>query len=395
MIGRSLYVLSFSIAVIVVGIATALLFLLSPSSGKTATPTPVPVMADGTVPASPVLAWSEIGTDPRALTWSADGRMVVFEVPRAFGTVRLMVASVGTDGRATAEALAASGEASGQRFRLMQRPQWDGGRVLFEGTLERSAVRRIYYADPSADVAKPLVSVDEAGGTVVDPVFDARHEHLAFVHNDLQSSEVMILDVRSHRSRTLPAADGEHSAPVFSPDGKALIFARRVGGDTDLFRADVNKGKVEPFAQGAGHQAHPVAIPAQSPDETLIWLMTSSADGKTGDLVAMSQDAARVVEGSIQIPTTTLSVTPDARWVALQPAGQDDVIVLRSPRTDERVAIRTGVHGIVSPTLATFEGRTRLGFVGGDEGARAVYVLDVTDLLPAPRTLTASATPAH
>ena len=51
----------------------------------------------------------EPGSDPSSPTWSLDGRFLAFEVPRAFGAVKIQVADVDRDARALVVPLASSG----------------------------------------------------------------------------------------------------------------------------------------------------------------------------------------------------------------------------------------------------------------------------------------------
>lgn len=343
----------------------------------------------------PVSVWSEPGAEPAAPAWAPNGRLLAFEVPRAFGTVKLFAAEVQDDGRAFASPIAADGTPDKQRFRLMQQPTWFGSMIVFEGQVERSAVRRLYRAPPNGGAAMEVFDITVVDGTLADVAVDSTVVgRIAFVSQALQDGQLYLWDPRVGKVRQIDPAPGIEHAPVFSADGNVLIYGREIDGDDDLYQFDLRKPKSALLVGGPGDQIRPTVLP----DNRVLFF--TSADGNAWDVAITNGKEVRVIAPNVKLPARGgPSVSPDGLWVAW--IGADDPNMLRfTSMVDGRLVEITpeGVTGIDELRIATKDGRMRVAFVGSAQGVTGLFVADLADHLaplpPASAALEAPPAPA-
>jgi hypothetical protein len=360
-------------------VAVAWRIMVPPAQTATETPpTSIPTLPDATRPVTPTGVWMEPGSDPSAPAWSYDGQYLAFEVPRAFGAVKIQVADVDRDARVVTGPLAANGTPKEERFRLMQRPVWTAaGKVMFEGTLERSAERRLYEANPNDYAAMEVLPTAQLSGNLIDGV-DWHGEKAAFINQGLSDSSLFLLDRRQKRVRAIAEAPGTEHLPSFAADGSAIYFSRTLADD-DLYRVSVSNGKTELVGGGPGNQERAVPLPGNRV------AYYSSVDGRIGDVVLFDGAGTRNIATNVRIPRSGVpSISPDGQWLVWVDIGVPDLLMATAVDSGKTVKIRPGVGTIDSPVIGVLSGRTRVGFLAGDPGSVGVYVADITEALVAP-----------
>ncbi len=167
--------------------------------------------------------------------------------------------------------------------------------------------------------------------------------------------DIFLLDVESGTYRNFTNDDLFDGAPVFSPDGKSLVFVTVVGGGhAKLFRADLSSGQPDkpgtryPVTTGESNENDPV----YSPDGKRLYF-TSDRDGRDN------------IYG-LDLATGQLSQYTNVVTGAFMPT------VLKEP-----------------------DGEERLVFTGLWKGSMDLYVADVDEPVKAPETVQIAQEPAE
>lgn len=376
----------------VAGVVAAKLIAKSGSAGTSGTATAAEVIVPVGPPAvTPTSVFVEIGSDPSAPNWAKNGRLLAFEVPRAFGTVKLFAAEVQDDGRAYVTAVAPDGTTQKQRFRLMQQPSWFGTEVLFEGQIERSAVRRLFRAPPNGGAALEVFDSTVVEGTLADVAVDSSVVgRIAFVNHTMEDGDLYLWDPRLGKAKPVDPAPGIEHSPVFTPDGNSLVFAREVAGDDDLWQVDLRKGKGTLLVGGSGDQIRPAVLP----DGRILYF--TSVDGRTWDIAMTNGTTSNTVAPNVKLPARAgPTFTPDGLWVAwVGTESKTNKLRFTSMKDGRLVEVEAlGTSAIDEVRVAQKDGMTRVAFVAGPAGARSLYAADVSDfLVPPPVAAPAAAT---
>ncbi len=372
----------------VAGVLVAKLIARNGDAGSTAAVAAEVVVPTGPLAVTPTSVFSEVGSDPSAPSWAKNGRLLAFEVPRAFGTVKLFAAEVQDDGRAFVTAVAPDGTTQKQRFRLMQQPSWFGTEVLFEGQIERSAVRRIFRAPPNGGAALEVFDATVVEGTLADVAVDSSMVgRIAFVNHSMEDGDLFLWDPRVGKAKPIDPAPGIEHSPVFTPDGNSLVYAREVAGDDDLWQVDFRKGKGTLLVGGTGDQIRPVVLP----DGRILFL--TSVDGRTWDIAITNGTAVNTIAPNVKLPARSgPAFTPDGLWVAWVGTEPKTNMLRFTSMTDGRlVQIEAlGVSDLDEVRVTQKDGMTKVAFVAGPPGARSLYAAEVSDyLVPPPFTAAA------
>ena len=152
---------------------------------------------------------------------------------------------------------------------------------------------------------------------------------------DPENTDVWILDIGRETTTRLTFDTAHDLRPVWTPDGRRVIFASQRGGPAQLFgKAADGTGAVERLTQSE-HELVPQAV---SPDGRLLVAQERSSDTGT-DLVLLSldDDEATVPLLATEFTEGNAEISPDGQWIAYQaiPSGRFEVYVQPFPDLDE------------------------------------------------------------
>ncbi len=205
---------------------------------------------------------------------------------------------------------------------------------------------------------------------------------------------LVLLDVaQGHvlREIALPGIDDALS-PVWSPDGATIVFSGNHGGLVDLFRVTVSTGALEPLT----HDAYTEFEPVFTPDGRALIFSTDRFSTNLETLTPGPLQLARLdlaTKGETPLPGflkgkhLSPQVSPDGRTVTFvaEPDGVANVyrMSIDGGPVMQLTSFVTGVAGITtsSPALSMARDTGRLSFSVFEHGGAAVYVLDPADVV--------------
>jgi len=239
---------------------------------------------------------------------------------------------------------------AGEPVRLRRRIFLDGG--VWRNVLSASDTGLLLYLSGSADLAgrirwvsetgKPLATLDDVGAQ--NPRLSPDGKKIAVEKGDLQS-DIWIYDVAGP-VRVRFTATGRNFSPVWSPDGKQLLFTSIGGSATTSPTAHMMIGPIS----GGGN------VTAVNPSDVYQNPTDWSRDGKfilfqQGDTGVSELWATEVRAGSTPFPLVKSlhqshdgRFSPDGKWVAFtsRDTGQFEVYVTPFPGPGPRLQISTG-----------------------------------------------------
>ena len=172
----------------------------------------------------------------------------------------------------------------------------------------------------------------------VDPAISPDGKRIAFMFRSLSGQQLAVIDRSSGQSTTL-IPGGMHTAPVWTPDGKGLLFDGVIPQQRGLFRiaADGSSSpqllRTMPFnshftSAAEGYAAVMVSDPSTSSD---IWLMNLQ---KPDEMRPFRNTAAAERQGAL---------SPDGHWIAYvsNESGRSEIYVEPIPGPGGRRQIST------------------------------------------------------
>ena len=346
------------------------------------------------LPGSRALLFSEVSTDAggphlKALTLAtAEPRLVAPDVERAAyaptGHLLLQEAArpaPGTRGSAAATLLAAPFDA--ERLELTGSPVPvvpDAGFSAWsaDGTL-------IYAGGAGADAAEPrrtLVWMDRDGREEPLPAAPRAYgaprisptgDRVALDVAPTDGAAVVVVYDVAREASSLLTFDGWSVNPLWSPDGRAVVFTS-VGGDGfGLYRkAADGTGQQERLTAAASSRLQLASAWAAS--DTLV--VTHAASMTDADIHRLRLDGSQTSEPVIETTSSEVlpAVSPDGRWIAYQSdeSGQPAVYVRPFPNVDEgkwQVSQGAGFSPVWSP-----DGRELFFLAAGPDGGAMMAI---------------------
>jgi Tol biopolymer transport system component len=112
----------------------------------------------------------------------------------------------------------------------------------------------------AASVASQPLTNNDVPDT--QPVFTPDGKSIVFVEGDGNSAELMLLDIASKTAKKLTTDQFEDRDPATSPDGTEVVFAsNRSGNGFDLFILNIASGQITPLPSIKGDERHPAFSP--------------------------------------------------------------------------------------------------------------------------------------
>ena len=253
--------------------------------------------------------------------------------------------------------------------------QWDltlGGTLVF-GLGQNAEVGRLVEARPDGEVV-PL-NAEEAAHLRFEPSPDGTR--LASVVEAIQGQELRLHDLRTG---TFEVVDEGFfiGYPAWSPDGRSLVYTRKVATDEGytVVRRELD-GSSEPIALltvAAGFNYHQPSSYLSA--DSLLLGVTSGGDAAF--LIDPRTAPARI--DTLPIDPFFLAVSPDRRWIAWAPQGEDRIILQTWPDLGRRYTVtdQGGEGRWLSDGRLVYYGLA--GEDGSDPvsgGGRAFYVVEM------------------
>ena len=349
----------------------------------------------------------QLGTDPDALTegWHLSIRQAIqamqAELPALSSDPRLLI----------------SDESGAGRINIGPRVSPDGTQVVFFSEKDRFSID-LYLADTETGrITRKLVE------SATDPHFDSlqflnsagawRPDGRQLVVTAVRAGRpvLVFLDPASGRVNQELVLDDLDDAlnPVWAPDARSIVVSGNRGGLTDLYQVALPTGHVTALTADPFADLEPVFTPD---GKTLVFVTERFSTDmewlKPGPLRLATLDMAtrtvRPLQAFLEGKHLSPQVSPDGRSVTFiaDPDGVSNLyrIGLDGGPVSRLTAFATGIAGITStsPALSLATRTGRLAFSVFERDGHAVYVLDDADVVamvpPAVSHLAAQITPA-
>jgi imidazolonepropionase-like amidohydrolase/Tol biopolymer transport system component len=284
--------------------------------------------------------WAIHGVYP-AMAWAPDSGSLVFW---AGGKIRRLDVASGEvaeipfrvrDTRRVAEALRFPVETHPERFspRMLRwmtvSPQ--GDRVVYE------ALGRLWIRDLPEGSARPLTGQEEHFELYPSFSRDGRWIVYATWH-DRELGALRVAPAGGGPGRRLTVEPGHYVEPVFTPDGRAVVF-RRIPGSYLTSRAWGQETGVF-LVPAAGGEAILVTREGMAPrfaaDSSRVFLIRFQEEGRRA-LVSLYLDGSDERTHLTSQRATEMEISPDGRWVAFRE--EFHAYVIPFPRTGQTVEI--------------------------------------------------------
>ena len=224
-------------------------------------------------------------------TWTPDGKHVVFHSQPSGGLWR-----IAADGTGPARQIVAQGS----------RPTYSrDGRFLAFQTLASPLFSDTSVPGPpgsviavledKADEPRPVTELDQPEGGHGSPIFSADGRFIVFTTSQRSQSELWAVEPASGRLIPILKTPSAYD-PAFAPDGRTLYFTSRQREVKRLWQVKVDPGTMEPVSvprEVAGIGLSSIRQPTLSRDGTLIysafltrsnlWAVDLDADGRPGE----------------------------------------------------------------------------------------------------------------
>jgi dipeptidyl aminopeptidase/acylaminoacyl peptidase len=202
---------------------------------------------------------------------------------------------------------------------------------------DRSGQRRSFISTP-AEYSEPSFSPDEQ--RVALAVFDPKpSQRFGYGVNGVRG-DIWLLDRETGAQSQFTSGPAADWGPLWSPDGRSIIFSSNRRGDLELFHRDASSDQdtADPLATRG---SNPVAQ-SWSPDGRFV--LYSAFDEKSRMdlwLLPMFGDRAAVPLLQSEFSEQQGQISPDGRWFAYtsDESGREEVYVRRFPKGDAKIRV--------------------------------------------------------
>lgn len=210
---------------------------------------------------------------------------------------------------------------------------------------------------------------------VLAPRFSPTGDRVLYTSYETGFPRIYLLDVGSARRRVLEEQPGSISfAPRFGPDGNTVLYSLATGGNTDLYRMNLNgTGRVRLTSSPAIDTA-----PSFSPDGTqIVFESDRSGSQQLYVMPATGGQAKRISFGAGRYGTPVWSPRGDLIAFTKQHKGRFHIGVMRTDGSEERLLTASfldeGPTWSPNGRVIMFTRETQ-----GTLGASSLYSVDIT-----------------
>jgi Tol biopolymer transport system component len=177
--------------------------------------------------------------------WAHDGRSIAFVYTTPNGAARgLLIYLIGSDGSNAREV--ELDEAAGEeheRVPVFHNPTFspDGKLLAYDTETEPREVEQIFVLDRATRRSR---DVTHGATSAAQPAFSADGREIAYACEQPGGSyDICLIGVDGRRARRLVATSGDDRNPVFSPNGKTIVFDSTVADRAHGFRSLYSVGR--------------------------------------------------------------------------------------------------------------------------------------------------------
>jgi len=304
--------------------------------------------------------------------FSPDGTQIVFNSNRENEKVGIYLMNVNDDSPPV--------RVSGTKYNAEVRPGcWspDGTKIVFTSDMDGEKYN-VYSTtvEPVKVTEFANAGNDEIRSVAISP--DGKRFALGVKLSD-GTGELRLLDVASRASTKIASAENFDLAPAWSPDGTAIAFAKKTGGNTEIFTIESDGHGLTNLTNDEARDGSP----AWSPDGTKI-MFSSGRDGRAEgvNVFTMNRDGSDPRRFSTRAGyEMTPAWSPVGKTIAYACDRRDgtsqvlDIFVADAddPNTERVLTVRK-FHD-TNPTFSA-DGR-RIAFVSQSDGNFEIYVINV------------------
>ena len=271
----------------------------------------------------------------------------------------------------------------------------DGRRVVFLSERDRYSID-LFLAD--ADTGKVIRKL---ASTATDPHFDSllfiesagawSADGRRFVQSALRKGQGAFFLIDPDSGRRVDEVDfadlSELENPVFTPDGRKVIFTALQGGLLDLWEYDFDTRRKRRLTDDAYAELQP----AVSPDGTSVAFTTDRFTTRLDTLafgpyrigiLDLATGSVRELPGYPGARCSNPQWSPDGKAIYflsdVQGATNIHRVDVASGELREVTQLRTGVYGItaLSPSLSVARRSGRIAYTAREDGEHSIYAID-------------------
>ncbi|MCB9679256.1 MAG: PD40 domain-containing protein [Alphaproteobacteria bacterium] len=232
----------------------------------------------------------------------------------------------------------------------------DGGQVVFE------ALGHLWIRDVADGTARRLTK--DEGVRELEASWSRDGKQIVYVAwDDAKLAEIRTVGAKGGKGKALTTAPGHYREPVFTPDGKQVVYRKATGGGlvSGLHGKDPGLYVLDPKSGAATRVSTHGRTPHFGPDPGILWFLD---DGDQLALVGLDLVKRTEVVHARSEMATDFRVSPDGRWLAWQE--QHEVHVMPWLPTGRTISVAPGGDA-VPQAQASDDAGTNVHFSGDGE----------------------------
>jgi TolB protein len=185
----------------------------------------------------------------------------------------------------------------------------DGKKILFTSNRGKDEkVFEIYMTDPAGNKVEQITFLNDV---CYFPSFSADGKTIVFGIGN--TSEAGILDLESRRLKRVP----DVRDPNVSPDGKMIVFTRKVKSGFPVFTMDINGGNVKQITL---HESELGGVgPVFSPDGSKIIFSDDEQGKEVSEIYTVNTDGSNLTRlTKLGRVSNSACYSPDGKWITFR-----------------------------------------------------------------------------